>query len=80
MASQKNMVLDYIREFGSITPLDAFRDLGITRLAAIVFRLKDEGHDIDKTIEIGKNRFGNRTRYARYSFGKGEESNENQAR
>lgn len=80
MASQKNMVLDYITEFGSITPLDAFRDLGITRLSAIVFRLKDDGHDIDKAIEIGKNRFGNRTRYARYSFGKGEESNENQAR
>ena len=80
MMSQKKMVLDYIHEFGSITPLDAFRDLGITRLSAIVFRLKDEGHDIDKAIEIGKNRFGNRTRYARYSFGKGEESNENQAR
>ena len=80
MMSQKKMVLDYIHEFGSITPLDAFRDLGITRLSAIVFRLKDEGHDINKAIEIGKNRFGNRTRYARYSFGKGEESNENQAR
>ena len=79
MASQKNMVLDYITEFGSITSLDAFRDLGITRLSAIVFRLKDEGHDINKAIEIGKNRFGNRTRYARYSFGKGED-NENQAR
>lgn len=71
MVSQKKMVLDYIREFGSITPLDAFRDLGITRLSAIVFRLREEGHDID--------RFGNRTRYARYSFGKGE-INENQAR
>lgn len=80
MVSQKKMVLDYITEFGSITSLDAFRDLGITRLSAIVFRLKDEGHDINKAIEIGKNRFGNRTRYARYSFGKGEESNENQAR
>lgn len=79
MVSQKKMVLDYITEFGSITPLDAFRDLGITRLSAIVFRLREEGHDIDKAIEIGKNRFGNRTRYARYSFGKGE-NNENQAR
>lgn len=35
MASQKQMVLDYIREFGSITPLDAFKDLGVTRLAAV---------------------------------------------
>ena len=80
MASQKKMVLDYIREFGSITSLDAFRDLGITRLSAIVFKLREEGHDIDKAIEMGKNRFGNRTRYARYSFGKGEENNENQTR
>ena len=81
MVSQKKMVLDYITEFGSITPIDAFRDLGITRLSAIVFNLKEEGHDIDKVIETGKNRFGNRTRYARYSFGKFEgEINENQAR
>lgn len=79
MVSQKQMVLDYIREFGSITPLDAFRDLGITRLSAIVFRLRADGHDIDKAIESGKNRFGNRTRYARYSFGK-DEINENQTR
>lgn len=79
MVSQKSMVLDYMEEFGSITPIDAFRDLGITRLSAIVFNLKEEGHDIDKVIETGKNRFGNRTRYARYSFGKGED-NENQTR
>lgn len=79
MASQKQMVLDYIREFGSITPIEAFRDLGITRLSAIVFILKEEGHDIEKVLETGKNRFGNSTRYARYSFGKGE-INENQAR
>lgn len=77
--NQKNMVLDYIREFGSITPLDGFRDLGITRLSAVVFNLREEGHDIEKVIETGKNRFGNRTRYARYSFGKGED-NENQTR
>lgn len=79
MMSQNKMVLDYIREFGSITPIDAFRDLGITRLSAIVFRLREEGHDIDKSIETGENRFGNRTRYARYSFGK-DEINENQTR
>ena len=79
MVSQRQMVLDYMAEFGSITLIDAFRDLGITRLSAIVFNLKEEGHDIDKVIETGKNRCGNRTRYARYSFGKGED-NENQTR
>lgn len=79
MVSQKQMVLDYIREFGSITPIDAIRDLGVTRLAAKVFELKKDGHSIDKVIETGKDRFGNRTRYARYSFGKGED-NENKTR
>ena len=79
MVSQKKMVLDYIREFGSITPLDAFRDLGITRLSAIVFRLREGGHDIKADIELGRSRFGNPTRYARYSFGK-DESNENQTK
>lgn len=77
MVSQKKMALDYIREFGSTTPIDAFRDLGTTRLSAVVSNLREEGHDIDKAIETGKNRFGNRTRYARHSFGKGE-INENQ--
>ena len=77
------MVLDYIREFGSITPLDAFRDLGITRLSAIVFRLREEGHDIDKAIEALLDTHPLPTAVfcgnARYSFGKGE-INENQAR
>ena len=78
MASQKQMVLDYIREFGSITPLDAFKDLGVTRLAAVIFELKDDGHDIHTEREHVKNRFGHATRYARYSFGR-DERDENQA-
>lgn len=76
--SQKDMVLDYIREFGSITPVDAFKDLGVTRLAAVVFALRDEGHDIHKEREHAFNRYGKRVRYARYSFGK-DEIDENQA-
>lgn len=78
MASQKQMVLDYIREFGSITPLDAFKDLGVTRLAAVIFELKEDGHCIHTERQHGKNRFGHDTRYARYSFGK-DERDENQA-
>lgn len=77
--TQEDMVLDYIRDFGSITPMDAFRDLGITRLAAVVCRLRREGHDIHKEREHALNRYGQNVRYARYSFGK-DERNENQAR
>lgn len=77
--SQKKMVLDYIREFGSITPLDGFRDLGVTRLAAVIFELKEDGHAIHTERERGKNRYGHPTMYARYSFRK-DEGNENQTR
>lgn len=54
--SQKQRVLDYMTEFGSITSLEAFRDLGVTRLSAVVFDLKAEGHDIDTKQEHGTNR------------------------
>lgn len=46
MASRKKMVPDCIREFGSITPLDAFKDSGVTRPAAVIFELKEDGRDI----------------------------------
>lgn len=68
MKSQKKMVLDYIREFGSITSLDAFKDLGITRLSAVIFDLRESGYNIFTDWEQSKNRFGQPTRYARYSL------------
>lgn len=76
--TQKEMVLDYINEFGSITPIDAFKDLGITRLAAVVCRLRREGHDIHNERVLALNRYGQTVRYVRYSFGK-DEKYENQA-
>ena len=33
--TQADRVLEYIQKFGSITTLQAFRDLGVTRLSAI---------------------------------------------
>lgn len=65
-------VLDYINEFGSITSLDAFKDLGVTRLSAVVFDLKKKGIPIETQFESSKNRWGDTTNYARYSFKKAE--------
>lgn len=65
-------VLDYLNEFGSITSLDAFRDLGVTRLSAVVFDLKKKGIPIETQFESSKNRWGDTTNYARYSFKKAE--------
>lgn len=66
--TQKEMVLQYIQDFGSITSLDAFREFGITRLADVVYKLKNDGHDITTTMETSKNRYGKAVHYGRYSI------------
>lgn len=64
--SQKNKVFDFLDRFGSISVLDAFECYAITRLSAVIYLLRREGLVIDTVIEKGYNRFGERTRFARY--------------
>lgn len=65
--TQIERVVDYINKFGSITPLDAFRDLGITKLATVLSdaRLKC-GMTVFSSMEKSYNRFGEKTNYKRY--------------
>lgn len=58
MKTQEEKVLEYIRRYGKITTLDAFKDLGITRLSAKIFNLKRQGHNITGEFRTEKNRFG----------------------
>lgn len=62
------MILDYITEFGSITPMEAFGDLGITKLATRISEMRKEGTEFKIEMLKGKNRYGKPTRYAKYSF------------
>lgn len=41
--NQSEKILDYIRENGSITPLDALREFGCMRLASRISDLKHAG-------------------------------------
>lgn len=43
---QTERILDYMKRFGGITTLDAFRDLGVARLGSRIYDLKREGYDI----------------------------------
>ena len=38
--TQQTRVLRYMQDYGSITSLEAFRDLGITRLSGVIFDLR----------------------------------------
>ena len=53
--SQKQKVISYIRKHGSITSVEAFKDLGVTRLSAIIYYLKEDGFKIDSVTEVGNN-------------------------
>ena len=64
--TQCGMVLRYMREEGSITPLEAMREFGIMRLSGRIYDLKTEGHDIVAETEESVNRYGKTIRYAKY--------------
>ena len=61
MAKQthKTRLLDYLKNYGSITSLEAIRDLGNTRLSATIYILKDEGYNIETTSQEVQTRWTN---------------------
>lgn len=64
--TQKERIINYIKEFGSITSLDAYKDLGITQLGARIDGLKKDGYIFKTEWESGKNRYGDKIDYKRY--------------
>ncbi len=64
--TQCERIVQYMNEFGSITPLDAIRDLGITRLSSRIFDLKNAGYNIKSETVYGKNRYGETTHFSKY--------------
>lgn len=67
-ATQAQRVLDYLDEYGSITQIEAFRDLGVMRLASRISDLKKMGYPITSKVETVKNRWGENCYIKRYSL------------
>ena len=62
------MILQYIKEFGSISPYEAFRDLGVTKLATRISEMRSQdGMEFHKESVTTKNRYGHTVTYTRYS-------------
>lgn len=64
--TQRDKVLNYIRQFGYITSWQAYQDLGITQLASRIFELKELGYEFKKTRVNTQNRLGEPTHYDEY--------------
>lgn len=67
----KARVLKYMLDFGSITYKEAFSDLGVARLAAVICDLRKDGYQIITADEHSTNRYGDKVTYARYSLKEG---------
>lgn len=70
--TQRELIIDYITDFGSITPMQAFADLGITKLATRISEMRKVGYDFKIEMVRSRNRYGKAVSYARYSFVEGE--------
>ena len=68
LKGQQAAVLNYIKQHGSITSMDAFEHLGVTRLSAVVYNLKNKGYDIVSEPEQVKTRYGATATISRYSL------------
>lgn len=64
--TQCDRILRHLKDFGSISSLEAVSEYGIMRLAARISDLKKKGYDISSETASAKNRYGEPTRYSVY--------------
>lgn len=67
--SQKKVILDHLKKFGSIEPLTALREYGIYRLGARVADLRSEGYHIVTETKASVSRItGRSVHFANYKL------------
>lgn len=66
MTKQTERLLDWLKTGKTINPLTSWRALGIYRLGARIFDLKEEGHTIEREIVKVYNSWGEPCRVAEY--------------
>ena len=64
--TQADQIRRYVRQNGSITTMEAFFELGITKLATRISEMKRNGIAIVGETEYSKNRYGQTVHYKRY--------------
>ena len=66
--TQCERIIQYIRDFGSITNRDASFDLGILNFGARMSDLRKKGYHFNVTVEHSKNRYEEICTYNRYTL------------
>jgi hypothetical protein len=65
-------ILAHLQAKGYITSWQAIREYGITRLSAVIFDLRRDGHNIESQTVCKKNRYGDKIHYAKYVLKKND--------
>lgn len=64
--TKTSQVLNHLKQFGSITSIEAIEMYGATRLAAIIFELRKRGYHIETIRMNFIDRYGNACTYGKY--------------
>lgn len=64
--SQAEKIREYIEKYGSITPLEALKEIGCMRLAARIEEIERQGMALEHKNEYATNREGKKVRFTRY--------------
>ena len=62
----KNRILRHLKDNGTITSWEAIQEYGCTRLSHYIYLLKKDGYQITVKDEPFTNRYGEKSRFARY--------------
>ena len=66
--TQKERVVQYLNDFGSITRAEAFTELGIVELPARICELERAGYAFNKETVLAKNRYGDNVCFTKYTL------------
>ena len=64
--TQKDMVLRYLQDYGSITSWEAIKEFGATRISTIIFNLKKDGCVFDEEWVHTTNRYERPVSFKKY--------------
>lgn len=64
--TQGKLILAHLATYGSITPMEAFTEYGITKLATRISELKKQGYHFTSVMVEQKNRYGEPVRFMQY--------------
>lgn len=66
MKNQREIIMEHLKRFGSITPIEALQEYGIMRLASRVCELRKMGADIQDETIFYTNRLGQQKHFSKY--------------